>query len=382
MKLLSWNCQGLGQALTRRALNDIIFKHRPCLVFLMETKQKTNYLERLKRKFRYSNSIYVEPHGYSGGLALWWTDEVHISIFYSDKNMLDGCCSDADYSVSWHFSFVYGEPNVQLRQPMWSRMLNLRRPPSIPWLIMGDLNLVGECSDKKGKRPPLAIDRRIYEELICVGSLREIAFRGSKYTWVRGNIRERLDRALINDGWGQLFPNAQLFHCARIGSDHCPLVLCLKAIPAIIKKQFRYELKWQLQNGYDGAVIQGWSTNRVGSPLFKMAAKISQCRQSLKEWSKSSGSSHQQLAQLQQELEALQQEELTEPNISRQQLLIDRIHTHWIQEEAYWFQRARTNWLTFGDRNSKFFHAIASRRRQNNFIFQLKHENGQLLEDT
>ncbi|GKU89304.1 hypothetical protein SLEP1_g3458 [Rubroshorea leprosula] len=64
------------------------------------------------------------------------------------------------------------------------------------------------------------------------------------------------------------------FH--KIGSDHCPLVLCLKAIPTIIKKQFRYELKWQLQNGYDGAVIQGWLTNRVGSPLFKMITRLIQ----------------------------------------------------------------------------------------------------------
>ncbi|GLT48127.1 hypothetical protein SLA2020_217680 [Shorea laevis] len=114
MKILSWNCQGLRQALTRRALNDLIFKHRPCLVFLMETKKKKQYLERLRRKCVFSSSVYVEPQGYSGGLALWWTENVHISIFTFDKNILDGCCSDAADSVSWHFSFVYREPNAQL----------------------------------------------------------------------------------------------------------------------------------------------------------------------------------------------------------------------------------------------------------------------------
>ncbi|GKV37715.1 hypothetical protein SLEP1_g45710 [Rubroshorea leprosula] len=190
----------------------------------METKKNKKYLERLRRKYAFSSSVYIEPQGYSGGLALWWTEDVHISIFSSDKNMLDGSCSNVAYSISWHFSFVYGEPNAHLRQAMWSRMMNHRWPSSVPWLIMGDLNLIGDSSDKKGKRPPSRVDIRLYEDLICSCSLREIAYKGATYTWVRGNICERLDRALSNDIWGCLFPNAQLFHCTRIGSDHCPLI--------------------------------------------------------------------------------------------------------------------------------------------------------------
>ncbi|GLT47333.1 hypothetical protein SLA2020_210380 [Shorea laevis] len=244
MNLLSWNCQGLGQALTQRALNALLFKYSPCLVFLMETKKQKRYLERLRRKFAYSSSMYVDPQGYLGGLALWWTAKVNISIFSSDKKMIDGCCSEASFSSTWHFSFVYGEPNIQPRSTMWNRILNLRRPEFIPWLIISDLNLVGDSRDKKGKRSPPQIDRRILEELISSCSLRELSYCGSPYTWARGNISERLDRALINDAWSQLFPNAQLFHCTRIGSDHCPLLLSLKAIPTFPKRQFRYELKW------------------------------------------------------------------------------------------------------------------------------------------
>ncbi|GLU23996.1 hypothetical protein SLE2022_399690 [Rubroshorea leprosula] len=67
-------------------------------------------------------------------------------------------------------------------------------------------------------------------------------------------------------------------------------------------------------------------------------------------------------------------------NLLRQQLLIDRIHSLWRQEEAYWFQRARTNRIQFGDKNSKFFHAIPCRQRQNNYIFQLKDDQGHFVE--
>ncbi|GKV39420.1 hypothetical protein SLEP1_g47185 [Rubroshorea leprosula] len=381
MNILSWNCQGLGQALTRRVLKDLIFKHRPCLVFLMETKQTMRYLEGLRRRLSFANRVYVNPQGYSGGLALWWTDDVHISIFSADKNLFDGSVSDVDYNITWHFSFIYGEPNIQMRRDMWRRVIALKRDAVIPWLLMGDLNLVGDSYDKKGKRPPLVTDRRLLEELTTSCCLRELAYRGARYTWSRGSISERLDRALSNERWSQLFPNAQLFHCTRIGSDHCPLLLCLKAIPVFPRKQFRYELKWQQHREYEGVIAQGWATERPGSPLYCMSSKLAHCRKHLMHWWKHTGrNSRLEVERLQKELDQLQLEEQSEANLSQQRLLIDEINSLWLQEETHWFQRARTSWILLGDRNSKYFHAMASRRRQNNYIFQLKDDQGTLLE--
>ena len=38
------------------------------------------------------------------------------------------------------------------------------------------------------------------------------------------------------------------------------------------------------------------------------------------------------------------------------------------REEIMWKQRSRVNWLQYGDRNSKFFHAAASQRQSKNRI--------------
>ncbi|XP_052481170.1 uncharacterized protein LOC128035464 [Gossypium raimondii] len=47
------------------------------------------------------------------------------------------------------------------------------------------------------------------------------------------------------------------------------------------------------------------------------------------------------------------------------------------KDECYWEQRARTNWLKFGDKNTKFFHSQASQRKKRNFIHKLKNEKGE-----
>lgn len=52
------------------------------------------------------------------------------------------------------------------------------------------------------------------------------------------------------------------------------------------------------------------------------------------------------------------------------------------QEEIYWKQRSRENWLKWGDRNTKWFHKRATLRCQRNSIHGVNDSQGQWCEKT
>lgn len=60
MKIICWNCQGVGATLTVRNLKDIIVYNKPKLVFIGETKVKKKKLSNLKKCLKFDNSYIVE----------------------------------------------------------------------------------------------------------------------------------------------------------------------------------------------------------------------------------------------------------------------------------------------------------------------------------
>ena len=51
------------------------------------------------------------------------------------------------------------------------------------------------------------------------------------------------------------------------------------------------------------------------------------------------------------------------------------------QEELYWVQRGRVNWLHHGDQNTAYFHRFATGCRKKKFIKFLKDDSGAVVED-
>ncbi|KAK4276306.1 hypothetical protein QN277_019270 [Acacia crassicarpa] len=118
MNLFTWNCQGLGVALTVRNLREECSRKKPYLVFLMETKQKASVVRKVRRRCGFSKDWIVNPVGQSGGLALWWSDVLTVNILFLSANIIHANLVSETISTPTYITFMYGptdeEENVVL----------------------------------------------------------------------------------------------------------------------------------------------------------------------------------------------------------------------------------------------------------------------------
>lgn len=94
MNSLGWNCRGLGNPRSVRALHDLVRYWDPKIVFLSETKVRKRRMERIKERIGFANGLFVPCQGCSGGLALLWTREVNLEIKSFGSHHIDAVITE------------------------------------------------------------------------------------------------------------------------------------------------------------------------------------------------------------------------------------------------------------------------------------------------
>ncbi|PNX62262.1 hypothetical protein L195_g061067, partial [Trifolium pratense] len=100
MKILSWNCRGLGSPRAVRALSRLTRVENPQIVFLMETRLKATEFENIRSKLGFKNCLSVDCSGFgrerAGGLALMWMEHLSVNISSYSINHIHGWCDDEE----------------------------------------------------------------------------------------------------------------------------------------------------------------------------------------------------------------------------------------------------------------------------------------------
>lgn len=169
MSCISWNCQGLWVALTRKVLKDLCKKHKPSLVFLMETRMKPNKLERLRRSsFGDGYAEYVDPVGSAGGLALWWRKGIQLDILFTSRNCINVRVVKGVENSWGLISFVYGAPREQDREAVWELISSFNPGDDVPWLCLGDMNDILTVNEKRGRGELGPKTHFKYSRILCL----------------------------------------------------------------------------------------------------------------------------------------------------------------------------------------------------------------------
>ncbi|KAK9018547.1 hypothetical protein V6N11_001519 [Hibiscus sabdariffa] len=206
-------------------------------------------------KIKMDNAFYVEPEGIAGGLALWWSQEVKLSVMHYDKNFIDIVIS-INGEPEWFGTFIYAPPYEEEKQCFWERLGTLRN----------DVN--AKCT-----------------------YLMEIQSKGGAYTWSNqrseeDEICEKLDRVLSSLEWGFLFPRDIVVIDIAIASDHAPIVLPMNRMMKKVKRDFKFESRWLLEEEYSRMVEEEWTNKGGRHQRGTFRINLRRTKVKLEKWSK------------------------------------------------------------------------------------------------
>lgn len=78
MKVLVWNCRGAGSPLTIPFLKEVIHLHSPNIVFLSETKNQKQFMNKVKNFIGFDDLFCLDPIGKSGEMSVMWKKDMQI----------------------------------------------------------------------------------------------------------------------------------------------------------------------------------------------------------------------------------------------------------------------------------------------------------------
>jgi hypothetical protein len=108
MRLLNWNCRGLGNPCTVLELLLLIKEQDPFILFLSETILDSVGVEWLRVKIKFLGAFYVPHMGNGGGLAMLWNDKVNVELNTFSKNHIDVSVTDKVGGKNFRVTGFYG----------------------------------------------------------------------------------------------------------------------------------------------------------------------------------------------------------------------------------------------------------------------------------
>ncbi|MQM23789.1 hypothetical protein Taro_056859 [Colocasia esculenta] len=300
-------------------------------------------------------------------------------------------CTDISSGRRFHLSVVYGSNLSYERQSLWRDIILLSATITLPWLIIGDFNSVRYPQEKIGGRALTPSVLRDFNTCIDSSSLLDLKSVGNTYSWCNRlvgarRIACRMDRALINHSWMDMFPYSYVHYGDQILSDHAQLTVYTEDIVAGGPKPFKFYNMWAHHESFRSIVHQAWTTHFQGTPLFILCQKLRIVKLALKVWNREVFGPIQKkvsyacdvLHQVQLELAS---NPMNEQLIQKEKQAREAYLTCLNMEGTYAQQRAKQHWLTQTDDNTKFFYDSIKGRRMINTIRKCRLPDGNETSD-
>ena len=393
MKVMFWNVRGLGKSYRRSLVKNHVIQEDLDAVALQETI-KSDFVDwELKEMAGNKDFVWswIPAKGHSGGLLTG----VKTDILEIEETVLEDCfisilVRHRVTNVRYWIVNVYGSAQHVQSPGFIQDLSSFCRRETLPILMGGDFNLIRCNGDRnQGQGEQKLMD--LFNGFISEFQLREIFISGSRFTWSnkqKNPIMVKLDRVLASEEWESKFPTCFAWTKARIGSDHCPIILNSGENGQLRPRYFFFEDAWFQGENFYQVIQDKWLQFKMDNKGASYSLDIWHgCMQNLRKylrgWNlKSMGDQRNvktDLTKRIQDLDSIAETRLLSILEWEERIdLEDKLEKIAISENLYWKQRAGTKWVLQGDTNSHFYHQFANGRRRKNTITIMTSDDGEI----
>lgn len=390
MNLVSWNCRGMGSSLKTNAVRDLLKSEHPDILLLQETKINDQDFKNFLKINKIYEGTTISASGASGGIGTIWDkrnwkllSQKHSSWWL--RSDVQNVTKTEEYTIY----NIYAPHQLHDKAACWNSIKeDLLEMQGRSIFLGGDLNLIRNSEEKLGGNFLADSSRDSLEEIILNHNLVDFQPQNGRFTWSnkrtgRHNIKERLDRILVQERIVTRFACVKSFIIQGYYSDHKPVTLKLDKGSNFGPLPFRYNRMWEEQEDFRLMVKDQWLTEVRGSPHYVWESKIKILRSAIKQWAKSKAVAENKiktdlqtkLIQWNQERELRQD---TEEELIKERDLQKELYKLNRKEEEEQRQKSRCLWLKAGDKNTSFFHNSVKLRRSANNIEKITVEGSEV----
>ncbi|WZY87251.1 hypothetical protein YC2023_033635 [Brassica napus] len=185
---------------------------------------------------------------------------------------------------------------------------------------------------------------------------------GNRLFWVgkRGThlVQCALDRTMVNNRWFELFHASQTEFLVIGESDHRPLVTFISADREEPTRRFRFDGRMINKEGFTESVRRGWrGTGQSQLMQIPLVQRLNRCKQHISRWKRHNQNNAEEIIGT---LRAMLDKAVTSIAISQERKteLKDELNQAYIDEDIYWKQKSRVNWLRSKDCNTWHVHVV------------------------
>ncbi|XP_074314305.1 uncharacterized protein LOC141649517 [Silene latifolia] len=237
-------------------------------------------------------SVTTNSNYHKGGRVwlLWRPSLFDVQVQAYDAQFIHAKVTSRITLQSFHLTMIYAFNDGQERKVLWQHLEQFQTQCSGPWAWAGDFNTVVNPAERLGGQTKQS-DMDDFIECIAACGMTDIPATGAYYTWTnkqepQTRVYSRLDRFLINQEWGDLFPDMNAhFHPAGL-FDHSPCIVSHTQIGSMKRASFKYFNMWGKAPSFSPKVQMVWQQEIPGHKMFCVVKKLKALKPVLKDINK------------------------------------------------------------------------------------------------